>query len=314
MSARWYSPATGSFTSNDTLGGSPLPSTVDGSPYAYADGNPLTDADPTGHFLCVECIEQGLELGGSTAGEAGAETGPWDIAIAAGGALVGGALAWLFGSQSSGSRASSNSSSGEPRCVGLSLACDGAPVNYPAYSWGAPDYGSPARYRSAALAIPTTATPPTVITAGTATPRSPRRPRRHHRRTVTPGQTRPATRRPRRTRCGRPRTSPVRSTSTPARLACCAGQTRSSKRYRRTPSRSAAPAPVPPSTAIIGRCQQRHRQPADPDRGSSARPAPSPRYRRRPPAGTRPMWAHRQERPPQREAAPEQAAAARGFP
>jgi RHS repeat-associated protein len=141
MSARWYSPATGSFTSNDTLGGSPLRSTVDGNPYAYAYGNPLTNADPTGHFLCVECIEQGLELGGSTAGEAGAETGPWDIAIAAGGALVGGFLGWLFGSQSSGSSASSDSSSGEPRCVGLTLACDGAPVNYPAYSWGAPDYG-----------------------------------------------------------------------------------------------------------------------------------------------------------------------------
>jgi RHS repeat-associated protein len=52
MSARWYSPGTGSFTSNDTLTGSPLPATADGNPYAYADGNPLTNADPTGHGIC----------------------------------------------------------------------------------------------------------------------------------------------------------------------------------------------------------------------------------------------------------------------
>jgi RHS repeat-associated protein len=52
MSARWYSPGTGSFTSNDTLGGSPLPLTADGNPYAYASGNPLTNTDPTGHGIC----------------------------------------------------------------------------------------------------------------------------------------------------------------------------------------------------------------------------------------------------------------------
>jgi RHS repeat-associated protein len=51
MNARWYNPATGSFVSSDTLNGTPIPSTVDGNPYAYADGNPVTDIDPTGHSI-----------------------------------------------------------------------------------------------------------------------------------------------------------------------------------------------------------------------------------------------------------------------
>ncbi len=48
MNARWYNPATGTFTSSDTLGGTPVPSTVDGNPYAYAGGNPLTNTDLSG--------------------------------------------------------------------------------------------------------------------------------------------------------------------------------------------------------------------------------------------------------------------------
>jgi RHS repeat-associated protein len=54
MSARWYSPATGTFTSNDTLAGSPAPDTLNPSPYGYADGNPLTNTDATGHQCLTE--------------------------------------------------------------------------------------------------------------------------------------------------------------------------------------------------------------------------------------------------------------------
>ena len=53
MNARWYNPVNGTFVSSDTLNGSPIPSTADGNPYAYADGNPLTQMDPTGHGICL---------------------------------------------------------------------------------------------------------------------------------------------------------------------------------------------------------------------------------------------------------------------
>jgi RHS repeat-associated protein len=51
MSARWYDPLTGGFTSNDTLTGSPVPDSVSPSPYGYAGDDPLTNSDPTGHLL-----------------------------------------------------------------------------------------------------------------------------------------------------------------------------------------------------------------------------------------------------------------------
>jgi RHS repeat-associated protein len=59
MGARWYNPGTGSFTAIDVIDGMPLPATVDGNPYAYTSGDPLTEADPTGHFNPGGWVKQG---------------------------------------------------------------------------------------------------------------------------------------------------------------------------------------------------------------------------------------------------------------
>ncbi|MFZ4584590.1 MAG: LamG-like jellyroll fold domain-containing protein, partial [Acidimicrobiia bacterium] len=51
MDARWYDPKTGTFMSRDTI---TVPAKNAASPnrYAYADANPITYADPTGHAPC----------------------------------------------------------------------------------------------------------------------------------------------------------------------------------------------------------------------------------------------------------------------
>ena len=51
MASRWYSPATGQFDSADTQPGTSSPASVNGNTYTYANDNPLTGFDPTGH-LC----------------------------------------------------------------------------------------------------------------------------------------------------------------------------------------------------------------------------------------------------------------------
>lgn len=53
MAARWYQPATGSFISRDTLLQNPDPS-VQLNRYTYANDNPLTNTDPTGHASCAK--------------------------------------------------------------------------------------------------------------------------------------------------------------------------------------------------------------------------------------------------------------------
>ena len=78
MNARWYNPATGTFVSSDTIGGSPVPSAVDGNPYAYANGNPLTETDQTGHMPtgCVWCGVTGWGLCGPACAIGGYFLGP----------------------------------------------------------------------------------------------------------------------------------------------------------------------------------------------------------------------------------------------
>ncbi|MBR7826391.1 hypothetical protein KDK95_08765 [Actinospica sp. MGRD01-02] len=50
MAARWYNPATGQFTSKDTVSNSAVPNTAAANPFGYADGSPLDGADPSGHM------------------------------------------------------------------------------------------------------------------------------------------------------------------------------------------------------------------------------------------------------------------------
>jgi RHS repeat-associated protein len=49
MSARWYDPQVGQFTSRDTVSLDPVPNSASANPFAYVEGNPLTGTDPTGH-------------------------------------------------------------------------------------------------------------------------------------------------------------------------------------------------------------------------------------------------------------------------
>jgi hypothetical protein len=96
MGARWYNPATGGFTSADTLGLAPQDATSGAAaavgaaaaavgaalgdplagggpgPYGYATDNPLTTTDRTGHFLCLtesaECATAAPAAAAATAG------------------------------------------------------------------------------------------------------------------------------------------------------------------------------------------------------------------------------------------------------
>jgi RHS repeat-associated protein len=136
MSARWYSPATSTFTSSDTgATGMPDPSAISGTPYGYVDGDPLTNTDLTGHCLtswlddvCAvaddvgHAVDEGFDDVAEACGEdpvcdigaAGLPEGGWDpwydVAF---GIVALGSLAWASydlassGSQSSGSASSS---------------------------------------------------------------------------------------------------------------------------------------------------------------------------------------------------------------
>jgi len=56
MSARWYAPSTGTFTSSDsTTAGMPDASAISGTSYGYVNGDPLTLTDPSGHCWLGFC-------------------------------------------------------------------------------------------------------------------------------------------------------------------------------------------------------------------------------------------------------------------
>ncbi len=47
---RWYNTLTGQFDTRDSVDLDPVPDSVNANRFAYADDNPLTDTDPTGHW------------------------------------------------------------------------------------------------------------------------------------------------------------------------------------------------------------------------------------------------------------------------
>ncbi|HEU5156448.1 MAG TPA: RHS repeat-associated core domain-containing protein, partial [Streptosporangiaceae bacterium] len=63
MHARWYTPATGTFTSRDTADLTPDPS-IQANRYTYAGADPLNFTDPTGHVPCPGDGETGTGGGG----------------------------------------------------------------------------------------------------------------------------------------------------------------------------------------------------------------------------------------------------------
>lgn len=87
MAARWYAPATADFTSRDSVDqGLTGPASMDS--YAYANDNPITDSDPTGHFAWAALLGDALDIG------ALADPIGW---LVVGGLVVGGAI--QFGPQ-----------------------------------------------------------------------------------------------------------------------------------------------------------------------------------------------------------------------
>ncbi|HEX5496435.1 MAG TPA: DNRLRE domain-containing protein [Mycobacteriales bacterium] len=88
MAARWYDPATGVFTSRDTVTVDPDPSAA-ANRYLYGDANPLTHSDPTGHEAAV-CL-----VGLATGGPLGCAAGVAGEVVL--GSLIGGVLGWRAG-------------------------------------------------------------------------------------------------------------------------------------------------------------------------------------------------------------------------
>ncbi|WP_330186416.1 LamG-like jellyroll fold domain-containing protein [Dactylosporangium sp. AC04546] len=62
MAARWYNTGTGQFDSRDSADVDPVPSSVSANRFAYADDNPLTVTDPTGHWGIPKFIKKAAQV------------------------------------------------------------------------------------------------------------------------------------------------------------------------------------------------------------------------------------------------------------
>ncbi|XVV02717.1 LamG-like jellyroll fold domain-containing protein [Actinosynnema sp. CA-248983] len=87
MGARWYQPGTGTFTSRDTATLDPTDLT-NANRHAYAAANPLTNTDPTGHFVPVAI---GVAIAAGSSGAAGgyALVAGMSVGLAAGAVFLG---------------------------------------------------------------------------------------------------------------------------------------------------------------------------------------------------------------------------------
>ncbi|GAA5178922.1 polymorphic toxin-type HINT domain-containing protein [Rugosimonospora acidiphila] len=126
MAARRYDPGTGAFTSRDTWNNNPVPDSINANRYSYANGQPLTSTDPTGHGSV--CIGYGTR-GGSHHNIICFGFGlPWDVGggsfppFSSGGSHSGG------GSASSSGSTTGYYGGGGGRC---SWACYAPPVFLP---------------------------------------------------------------------------------------------------------------------------------------------------------------------------------------
>jgi RHS repeat-associated protein len=54
LGSRWYAPATGAFTTQDT--NAHLTDPANGNRYAYAADNPANNTDPTGNLSCADGV------------------------------------------------------------------------------------------------------------------------------------------------------------------------------------------------------------------------------------------------------------------
>ena len=78
MHARWYQPGTGTFTSRDTATLNPAPS-VQANRYTYANANPLTNTDPTGHnSIQINTPSSQNSASGGTGWQSYDMSGYWD--------------------------------------------------------------------------------------------------------------------------------------------------------------------------------------------------------------------------------------------